>query len=292
MIEICFLLRGQKAFSFLSGFVSTQPLPAKLTVFIDEEVNVKSEYHKSIHELCLIHGIESYFYKFTKPDFNLYTTLVAVGWSYMVVSDRLYVIHDSILPRYRGFNPLVSALINAENKIGATFLKATDKVDAGPIHAQIVSEILYPIKIQAALEKMCQIYFKFGKELLPILFDRIRYPIREQDEAQVSFSMWRDEDDYRIDWHQSAEEIKRFVDSVGFPYLGASSLLNEAKVRILDSEVYPSLKIENRVPGKVFSLEGGCPVVACGTGLLKVTQLRSNTDLDLLPITKLKMRLI
>ena len=290
MKEFCFLLRGQKAFNFLSGYISTIEKSQSLTVYIDEETNVQTTFHLDIQNLCSKNKIEAYLYKTKKPNFTDYKSIIAIGWSYMVNSDNLFVVHDSILPRYRGFNPLVSALLNGEKMIGATFLKAVDKVDAGPIYSQITTDIQYPIKIETALEKISKIYFEFGKSLELILNDRKKFPILLQDETKSSFSIWRDEDDYKVDWNKSAVEIKRFIDSVGYPYLGASTLLNGEKIRILDSEIYSILKIENRTPGKVFMIESGCPVILCGDGLLKITKLQSDNVENLLPFKKLKIR--
>src|SRR5690348_15707693 len=52
---------------------------------------------------------------------------LAVSWRWLVDAGpaRLIVFHDSLLPRYRGFNPLVTALINGDNEIGVTALYAT-----------------------------------------------------------------------------------------------------------------------------------------------------------------------
>ena len=50
--------------------------------------------------------------------------------------------------------------------------------------------------------------------------DRIdRYAVQgrqafEQDEAKATYSLWRDDEDYKIDWHLSSEEIMRFVGQV------------------------------------------------------------------------------
>lgn len=290
MNDICFLLRGQKAFSFISGFLSSKKNTENLIVYVDHEINVQTEYHVIIRELCEKNKVECHIYKKNKPNFSTFKAIVAVGWSYLIESDKLFVIHDSILPKYRGFNPLVTALIKGDTEIGATFLKAVNEVDAGPVYAQEILEVEYPMKIQEALDKVSNIYFNFGKKLIDILSDRKIYPIIEQDIRGVSYSVWRDDDDYNINWNSEATFIKRFVDAVGFPYLGASTLLNNTKVRVLESQVYKDLKIENNTPGKIFTIEDGCPVVLCGSGLLKILNLQSLSGENLLPWRKLKSR--
>jgi methionyl-tRNA formyltransferase len=57
----------------------------------------------------------------------------------------LVVFHDSILPQYRGFNPLVSALINGDSRVGVTAM-GTDEFDKGDIIGQRTIAINIPSK--------------------------------------------------------------------------------------------------------------------------------------------------
>ncbi len=45
-----------------------------------------------------------------------------VGWQYLIrqIEGTIIVFHDSVLPRYRGFAPTVTALINGDPAIGVT----------------------------------------------------------------------------------------------------------------------------------------------------------------------------
>jgi methionyl-tRNA formyltransferase len=83
--------------------------------------------------------------------------------------------------------------------------------------------------------------------------------------------MWRDQEDYHIDWNLSAEEIKRFIYAVGHPFEGAFSIIKGEKIRIVDCELIQDLKIENRTVGKVFSLTKNQPVIVAKNGLIKIT---------------------
>lgn len=48
----------------------------------------------------------------------------------------LWVIHDSLLPRWRGFAPVAHGLLAGDSTFGCTLFEATSKVDAGPILQQ------------------------------------------------------------------------------------------------------------------------------------------------------------
>ena len=98
-------------------------------------------------------------------------------------------------------------------------------------------------------------------------------------------------DDYRIDWHDSADKIQRFVDAVGIPYQGAEPLAGEVLARVLDTEVVADVPIENGVTGKVIFVQDGCPVIVCGKGLLRLKRLEhADSAESLLPLARFRTR--
>lgn len=215
----------------------------------------------------------------------------AVSWRWLIdlSPTQLIVFHDSLLPRYRGFNPLVSCLINGETTIGVTALLGTDEYDRGDILGQSATEISYPITIRDAIEVVTHNYTELACLIVEQIAAGEPLPRTRQDESAASYSLWRDENDYWIDWSQSAERIRRFVDAVGFPYGSAAATADGQKVRLLQVSEYRNVPIENRVPGKVIFVDDGCPVVVCGTGLLRIEQaVVEETGASLLPLTKFR----
>lgn len=209
----------------------------------------------------------------------------AAGWKWMI-RDRpnLIVLHDSLLPRYRGNCPVVQALINGSNYVGVTAFLATDEMDAGPVFDWQAVEVEYPIKVAAAISRVAEAAARLTTRV--IQWRMAGTQIQWQNSTAIatpSYSLWRDEQDYRIDWTTSAGWIKRFIDAVGPPYAGAYSQYGNPNtqvfvwptVRIFDAEVFPNLVIEDREShiGKVFRVENGCPVIVCGEGLLKLTEV-------------------
>ena len=84
--------------------------------------------------------------------------------------------------------------------------------------------------------------------------------------------------------------IRRFVDALGWPYLGASTLLNGQLHRVLAVEPEPDVRIENCTPGKVLFVRVGQSVVVCGTGLLRLTALRTSAGGKALPLARFRSR--
>lgn len=230
--------------------------------------------------------------KVIEPDhlFSEARDVVAVGWRRLIdldsLSGDLFVAHDSLLPRLRGWNPLVSALELGLTESGFTLFRASGNVDDGPIVLQRKVSLARGIKVEDAITFT-------GESLVSMLRDF--YASDSLDDNVVgnghgvaSLSVWRDDDDYKIDWSKDADSVCRFVASRGWPYLGAVTYSKSEKIRVLDcseSFAYPGPEIPG--PGKVIGFESGAPIVLCGAGMLKLTGL---ADDNYVPVTVNNLR--
>ena len=205
---------------------------------------------------------------------------LAVGWKFLIKGpyERIFVVHDSLLPKYRGWNPLVTALQNLDSEIGVTLILADKQIDNGPILLQASVGITYPCKIVDAM-KAIENEVKGLVDFLLRHPDRENLPAQNQREDLASYSIWRDEDDYRIDWAKSAENILAFIDSVSFPYKGASTTFNGEYLRIFNARMAPDLLVINRTPGKVWKIVNRNPTILCGTGSIEILEYRFEDEL-------------
>lgn len=221
------------------------------------------------------------------------TWLLAAGWRWMIPAQEnlpLVVFHDSLLPRYRGFAPLVSALVNGDTQLGVTAVLAGDEYDRGPVVAQRAVGVGYPLTIAQAIEAIVPCYEDLATEVAR----QVRSgPVqgRPQDESAATYSLWRDDEDYWVDWNWDAPRIQRFVDAVGPPYRGAAVAVDGKLLRLRACEALPDVVVENRTPGKVIFVREGCPVVVCGRGLLRVTRLCDDaSEAGVLPLARFRTR--
>ena len=107
----------------------------------------------------------------------------------------------------------------------------------------------------------------------------------------ASYSLWRDERDYFINWNWPVFQIKRFVDSVGDPYRGAKTIFKKEEITIMKVEILPDLNIRNRDVGKIFKLVKGKPIIVCKDGLLLIESAKyRNTNKTIFPLISLKER--
>ncbi|WP_454863706.1 methionyl-tRNA formyltransferase [Pseudomonas hormoni] len=257
-----------------------------------KDTNVTNDYYNEITELATHLGVPVFERSQTPPPAS---HLIAVSWRWLIRSSadqQLIVFHDSILPRYRGFAPLVSALINGDKQIGVTALLASEEYDRGPIVDQEIIEIEYPVTISLAIELLLPCYKSLAKKIITkIVQGRVTSLL--QNEADATYSLWRDDEDYYIDWTDDAHSIRRFVDALGPPYKGAATTIDGEVYRIRKCEALSDVKIENRKAGKVIFAENKKPIVVCGTGLVKILEItKENSKSNALPLAKFRTRFI
>jgi methionyl-tRNA formyltransferase len=289
MNKIVFYLMGEKGLYVLKGFLEEYSAGNIEYVVLAKDKNVINDYNSELKGLCEKNSLK--YYDRTDDLANFKGYKFAIGWRWIIDDcEKLIVLHDSILPKYRGFAPLVNMLVNGEEKIGVTALFASKEYDRGNIIKQEQLSINYPIKIKAAIELISILYSNLVNGICDLIFKLEKIIGTPQQEEKASYSLWRDELDYLIDWNSDSKKIKRLIDATGYPYNGASTYLNGKKIIIDDAEEYPDLDIENRDVGKVIFIEEGFPIIVCGKGLLKIKEARFLDNTSILPLKRFRSR--
>lgn len=263
------------------------------TIVIGRDLSLKNDFEAELISFCREHKLNF----IRREDFISVKTkyAIAISWRWLInhKQELLIIFHDSLLPKYRGFAPLVNSLIKGETEIGVSAIFGAENFDTGPIITQSLSKIEYPIKINEAIKLVINNYISCAEVILDDLLNGRQISGCIQDESDASYSVWLDELDYKIDWSKSAEEVKRMIDAVGYPYSGAYTMLDGKTIRIHEAKVEPNIKIENRSIGKVMFIESGCPVVICGSGMLKIIGATIEDDeggKSLIPLTGYRLR--
>lgn len=279
---------GKKGLDAVSG-ISAKLYPKINAIVIGKDGAVMNDYSDDIAHFASQNKITYFFRTQTDEAFLAQASLnIAIGWRWLIALDvPLVVFHDSILPKYRGFNPLVSALINGDSRVGVTALVGTDEFDKGDIIGQRTIPIQYPIKIATAIDRLAKEYALLLEEVISASDQPLTGT--PQNESEASFSLWRDDEDYQIDWQQDAQTIKRTIDALGFPYKGAATFADGLPVRIFDAECLADVNIVNRTPGKVLFKHTDGLVIVCGSGLLKVKDFYG-ADGEKLEMNKFRIR--
>ena len=252
--------------------------PNYVTTFVEK--GVAQSYDKQIVELAQQHRCDVIPLKQFRTGLLEFvknrhiSALVCIGWRYLVPSEvmdavdgEVIVAHDSLLPRLRGFAPLPTAIIAGETETGVTYLRASQGVDDGRVLWQRGVPISPDDTIESLTEKILPLY----AEGIQCYLEGAWAEGTAQDESAATYSIWRDELDYRIDWSLDASVIERSVRALGPPYLGAQCVLRDDLVTIQKATVLDDLSFAIRQPGKVWALdEQGRPLIVCGRGLLRI----------------------
>lgn len=271
-MAIALFILGEKGFEVLKTSIDYNVKMIHYVV-IGKDRNVQNDFALESEELVKSKNIK---YSFIKPIKNALEStkyVFAIGWRNLIHINRnqqLIVFHDSLLPKYRGFNPLVTALINGDQEIGVTALFGVEEYDRGPIIGQRKTSVKYPLKIQEAISTISRLYSELMLDVLIKIKDDALHEGEIQNEKLATYSLWRNDDDYYIDWTQSAIFIERFVNAVGYPYSGARTTCEGQMVIIDNVKAKPDVEIINRNVGKVIFKTNTTITVVCGFGLLEI----------------------
>lgn len=214
------------------------------------------------------------------------------GWQFLLKSDpgKTIILHDSLLPKFRGFAPTVNALICGESKIGVTAFKPAKEIDAGPIYEQIALEVIYPAKIKEIYSQLGSCYAKCATNIMERK-QQGKLHCFPQNEAQASYSIWLGKEDLRIDWFQDGASICRLVDALGWPYHGAHTTYLKQEIIINEvEEILPKQRFELFHCGKIWKIDGNYPEVICQNGLIRILSAQTLNG-DAVSFRKLRERL-
>lgn len=295
MGRIILFLLGKKGLAILNATLSTGNRASLYLVVIGQDENMAEDYSGQILETCMKHNINyCYGTEYKKLQVAPKECIaIAGGWRWLLDDNfkQLIVFHDSLLPKCRGFNPLVTALVEKHPAVGVTAIIASDRYDCGDIVAQKKIIVDYPTKIGTVIDRVASLYYEVQIDILEKLKYNSMLQGSPQNEEDASYSIWRDEEDYRIDWNKSADDIAHFIRCVSFPYRGATSEYDGQLVRIKDATVISDVTVENRQPGKVIFVDNTKPIVICGIGLLRLEQVEDCEENNLLPFRYFRTRL-
>ena len=255
-------------------------------VYLLEEPHEKI-YYEHLKDFALNHNIEAISHKKAKKNIILSIIkrknidfILCIKWRYMISEELInetkyggFVIHDSLLPKYRGFAPLNWAIIKDETEVGATFFKIADEMDAGPIISQkklFINENEYISTIE---KKMVSIY----REIIYENISKIRNENKffPQNEEEATYCCMRRPEDSKIEWTKSAKEIHNFVRALAPPFPSAFTFYAKQKIAITKTDIHSENdKYVGRIPGRILSINSKGIQVLTGKGILLINEIK------------------
>lgn len=209
--------------------------------------------------------------KLLKPDIFL---VVAYGQYFnstwlTTPSIKTLNIHFSLLPKYRGALCISEPLLNGDKETGVTLMEMGEKLDAGPIIAQIKVEISQADNCQTLTTKLKDASIQLLKYELPIYLDGAvgSYP---QDESQATYTAsykTKNRQNAFVEWVKIEKALKKDTDldykwSVhnfirsNNPEPGAWTIYQDKEMKIIKT----SLQIDNNFYLDIVQAPGKDPI--------------------------------
>ncbi|HSV31283.1 MAG TPA: methionyl-tRNA formyltransferase [Atribacteraceae bacterium] len=180
-------------------------------------------------------------------------------------------VHASLLPAYRGADPIRWTLLRGEQKTGVTIMLMDEGVDTGPILS--ARELL--VNEMDNAETLTSRLGQLGSGLLIETLagmEQGEITPRTQDNEKASYAPPMTRQMVQIDWRLSAREIVNQIRAFS-PCPGAYGILNGKRIHILRASV--GISKSTWEPGTVIGIEKEQGIlVATGEGMVTVTQLK------------------
>ncbi|MFD8076238.1 methionyl-tRNA formyltransferase [Streptomyces sp. NPDC059718] len=170
-------------------------------------------------------------------------------------------VHDSLLPAYAGFSPIIWALINGEERVGVTAHRMDGELDAGDILLQRSEPVAPDDTATDLFHRTCDLIAPLVRESLDLIASG-RAEWTPQDRSRASFFHKRSVEDSRIDWNWPAEDLERLVRAQSDPYPNAFTYHRGERIRIVSAAV--SQARYGGTPGRIFIREGDGVVIVAG----------------------------
>lgn len=181
-------------------------------------------------------------------------------------------IHPSLLPKYRGPEPVARTLLNGDAYTGVCIVKVVEKMDAGPI----LGVTRAPVPPEATTPQMEEELSKVGAELLIDVLEAVaerRAVEIPQDEREASYARKFEKNDGRIDWRKPAAKIQNFVRALQ-PWPCAFTFHGPARVVIhkVKGNRYPQ-KPDHKA-GAIVGIDKDGFRIACADGDVTVLEIQ------------------
>ena len=217
-MKIILLCATQRGFEFLKK-LHELCFNDEIIVFSFRETPLEPKFLDDIESFCQRNGLKFFEAKSAaskdyKDVWNSNIDLVFfVHWRYLLpveitknVKLNTVILHDSLLPKYRGFSPTVWAIINGETECGVSMFHLDKGVDAGDVIAQERVKIESDDTVAEVVEKVTASYLKLLESNIELLKTG-KAPRNPQNHSLASYTCKRTPEDNLIEWEQSTQVI-------------------------------------------------------------------------------------
>jgi methionyl-tRNA formyltransferase len=181
-------------------------------------------------------------------------------------------IHASLLPRWRGAAPIHRAIEAGDAQTGVTIMQMDAGLDTGDMLLAERIDIAPGDTTGSLTDKLAAI----GGRLILQALERAGRgapldPVK-QPEAGVSYASKIDKAEAAVDWAEPAGVIERRIRAFD-PVPGATTRMAGETIKLWRSSAASDLPVQG-APGTVLRVDAAGVLVACGRGVLCLTELQ------------------
>jgi len=216
-----------------------------------------------------------------EPDF-----LVTIAFGQILTQEVLDIpkiatvnAHASLLPEFRGANPIQQAILQGKTETGITTMLTELGVDTGPMLLKHVLTIGEEETMGELTERLSQVGGPLLAQTLVGMASGTVQPEVQPHEQATHAPKCRKEDAL-LNWQESAPELQRKIRAYN-PAPGAACFINNERVKILRARAYqapmPTNSEENLKSGpagQIMAMMESGLLVQTGEGILEIISLQ------------------
>ncbi len=181
--------------------------------------------------------------------------------------------HFSLLPRWRGADPISFALLSGDAKTGVSLMLIDAGMDTGKLLTQKTLHIPASITTPELTKLLIQLSHQLLVEYLPKYMNEEIKPKAQPHPDRATYSRKLTKQDGLIDWHKPAEQIEREIRAfMGWP--GSRTTLLGKEVIITKAYTVASVGIDDKPGDITVTPEASALSVATSNGSLWIEKLK------------------
>lgn len=181
--------------------------------------------------------------------------------------------HFSLLPQWRGADPITFALLSGQAETGVSLMLINDKMDEGLLLAQAPAAISTSSDAHSLTTELTDISNSLLTEILPLYVAGTLQPVPQTStigtSKEPSYSRKLTKQDGNIDWQKSAEQIDREIRAF-IEWPKSHCQLGDQEIIITKAHVQADV---TGIPGAVQWLEKQL-IITTASGGLVIEQLK------------------
>jgi len=183
-------------------------------------------------------------------------------------------LHASLLPKYRGANPIQRVIINGEKETGICTMITELGLDCGDICLKETIQIPDDMTCEDLWEKIAVNSPELIEQTLIGIYEQTLTPA-PQCEDGVCMANKVSKEEAKIDWRKSAREIHNLVRGI-YKSPGAYFMFNNKIIKVLKTEVIPENEYDcmSFAAGDIIKQVKDGVIMLTGQGLIKLTRVK------------------